>query len=135
MMSFPSRLTPGRKRMRILRRPTESIRPSSPRPERRDCHGRLAALLLTQAGEGASLDDAGFRPWCSATFIGAQHRFSFRIAGPGASAHAERLVTLLPEAEFALPGHVVADLAVDAVRQNGDADVLIDLAVLTVEDW
>ncbi len=41
----------------------------------------------------------------------------------------------LPEADLPLPGHIVADLAVDAIRQGKGDAVLIDLAVLTIEDW
>ncbi len=134
-MSSPAPLQPPRRRLRILRRPTESIRPAMPRPQRRDCHGRLVALLLDRCGEGARLVEAGFRPWCSATFIGAQHRLTFAIGDPDARIRADRLAAALPEAELSLPNHIVADLTVDGVRQDADGTVLIDLAVLTVEDW
>jgi len=134
-MTSPLTLQTPRRRLRILRRPTESIRPSTPRAQRRDCHARLATALLTLAGTHSSIDDAGFRPWCSATFLGAQHRMTLRIGGAHALERAERLAAALPEAELAITGHIVADLSVDAVRLQEDGTVLVDLAVLTIEDW
>jgi len=131
----PAALNAPRRRLRILRRPAEQIRPSTPRAQRRDCHGRLVTALLTLAGEGARIDDAGFRPWCSATFLGAQHRMTLRLAGTDARPRADQLARDLPEAELAIPGHIVADLAVDAVTQQGDGTVLMTLAILTIEDW
>ncbi len=125
----------ARRRLRILRRPTESIRPAMPRPQRRDCQGRLVAALLALAGDDTSLDAASLRPWRSATFIGAQHRLTLRLSGPDALARVDRLANGLPEAELSLPGHIVADLVVDAIRTLDDGIVLIDLAALTIEDW
>lgn len=125
----------GRRRLRILRRPSESIRPATPRPERRDGHGRLARALLAMAGADATLGDAGFRPWCSATFLGAQHRFTLRIAGADAAARATALARALPEAEFAITGHIVADVTVDRLRTDAEGTRLIDVAALTIEDW
>ena len=124
-----------RKRFRILRRPTESIRPSTPRPQRRDCHGRLAAALIAKAGGQAGVAQAGFRPWCSATFIGAQHRMTLRFAGPDALARATEFAAALPEADLPLPGHIVADATVDALNEADDGAVLVELAILTIEDW
>ncbi|MBO9670925.1 MAG: hypothetical protein J7485_10445 [Sphingobium sp.] len=128
-------LAAPRRRLRILRRPTEQIRPSTPRAQRRDCHGRLIAALLALAGEAARIDDASFRPWCSATFLGAQHRITLRIAGKDTHARTDQLARNLPEAELVIPGHIVADVAVDAVTPQDDGTVLIALAVLTIEDW
>lgn len=134
-MTGPALAPTARKRLRILRRPTESIRPAMPRPQRRDCQGRLVTALLALAGDGASLETATLRPWCSATFIGAQHRLTLRLAGADALRRADRLANGLPEAELSLPGHIVADLAVDGIRTGEEGTVLIDLAALTIEDW
>lgn len=134
-MTNPLTLQTSRRRLRILRRPTESIRPSTPRAQRRDCHARLAAALLALADTDSNIDDAGFRPWCSATFLGAQHRMTLRIAGEHKLERANRLAAILPEAELAIAGHIVADLTVDAVRPQEDGTVLLDLAILTIEDW
>jgi hypothetical protein len=124
-----------RRRLRILRRASESIRPSSPRPQRRDCHGRLLALLAELAGPDGEIRQASFRPWCSATFVGAQHRLGLHLGGTDAAARADALAAALADQEFRLPGHIVADLVVEAVRHEGEAGSSLDLAVLTIEDW
>ena len=134
-MTSPLTVQMQRRRLRILRRPTEAIQPSTPRAQRRDCHGRLGTALLALAGEPASIEDAGFRPWCSATFLGAQHRMTLRIGSVHALERADRLAAALPEAELPIPGHIVADLTVDAIRPQEDGAVLMDLAILTIEDW
>ena len=124
-----------RKRLRILRRPTAFIQPAAPRPQRRDCQGRLVTALLALAGDGATIADLSFRPWCSATFIGAQHRVVIHLSGDDALSHALSLVVTLPEAELVIPGHVVADLTVDSISDTPEGGALIELAVLTIEDW
>lgn len=124
-----------RRRLRILRRPSEPILPSTPRIQRRDCHGRLLTALLSFAGPEVSVVDAGFRPWCSATFLGAQHRIALRIDGPNADSRARQLAEELPDAELKVPGHLVADAAVDAIRSQADGTMVIALVILTIEDW
>jgi len=93
------------------------------------------AALLDQAGTGAVLIDATFRPWCSATFIGAQHQIIVRLGADISLGEAREFAARRPDMDLPLPGHVVVDLAVDDVRDDGAPGVLLDLAVLTVEDW
>ena len=136
-MTSVSVASPLRRRLRILRRPTAFIQPAAPRPQRRDCQGRLVTALLALAGDGATITDASFRPWCSATFLGAQHRLVMQLSGDDAPSRALALAAALPEAELVIAGHVVADLAVDGVHEGeaGENGVRLDLAVLTIEDW
>jgi hypothetical protein len=122
------------RRYRLLRRPTESILPASPRPMRRDCHGRLLAALIERAGPGGDVADSGITAWASATFVGARHTVSLTLAGEDAEGRAEALALALPEAEFSLPGHIVADLSVDAVEARTDG-ATISLSILTIEAW
>lgn len=126
-------LPPGR-RLRILRRPPESILPSSPRPERRDCHGRLMTALLAAAGPGSEIVDSTLTPWCSATFVGAQHGMTLALNGADASARAALLAARLPEAQLPIPGHVVAELTVDEKRTGPD-QARLRLCILTIEAW
>jgi hypothetical protein len=49
------------------------------------------------------------RRWASATFVGA--RVVIEVAGPAGTA-ALRWISALPEAEFAIRGHLMADIAV-----------------------
>jgi len=124
-----------RRRLRILRRAGDAIRPAGPRPQRRDCQGQLLAALEAMAGPGTSVEQATMRPWCSATFLGAQHRLTLRINGPDAVNQASALANGLGEAEFSLRGHIVADVAVDEMRADGENSAILSLAVLTIEDW
>ncbi len=98
--------------------------------------GPDADTLLVRAIE-RSADQAGYavevrsdwKRWASATFTGARHIVSLNgRASPGLDAW----LAGLPEAEFALRGHLVADLAVEQVRRDGEA-VQVSLGVLTVE--
>ena len=68
--------------------------------------------------------------WASATFNGARHRLTI-AAVPDVSL--DGWLSALPESEFTLRGHLVADLAVASVRRAADR-VEIDLEILTVEE-
>jgi len=121
-----------------------------PRLPRRDPHIRVTAQVLEMAGSSASVAEAVCRPWASATFLGARHRISVRFSGPDHACEAEAFANSLPEAEFSIPGHIVADACVDAwegreLAATNDADTdaacgrraetLLHLSILTVEDW
>lgn len=123
------------RRLRIKRNQPPSIRPAMPRPQRRDCHGRLAAVIVEVGGPTCHVADASFRPWCSATFIGAQHKILLRIQEPHAHARAQILAEALGESELRLSGHVVVDVAIDDIVEAGPDCVEVVLTVLTVEDW
>lgn len=123
------------RRLRILRRPADAIHPAAPRPQRRDCQGQLLAALATMGGPGMSIEQATMRPWCSATFLGAQHRLTLHFEGPQALEQASDLANVLPEAEFSLRGHIVADATVDELRVVSGDSAVLSIAVLTIEDW
>lgn len=127
-------LIPPGKRYRLLRRPPDSIRPASPRPARRDCHGRLLAALLGSAGGACRIEDSHMVPWASATFVGARHEVVLALSGEDAGLRAELLGAMLPEKEFRIPGHVVADVVVDRREIEGQEARLM-LSVLTIESW
>lgn len=68
--------------------------------------------------------------WASATFTGARHGVT--IDAPASDALAQWLAAL-PEAEFCLPGHLVADLVI--VGSETDAGVCrATIEALTVEE-
>jgi len=69
-------------------------------------------------------------PWASVTFTGARHRITLR-AVPSASLNS--WLADLPEAEFRLRGHLVADLAVTETIPAADVTE-VTLELLTVED-
>ena len=104
-----------------------------------DPHARLLRAVLALAGQGSEIISSSSRNWSSATFTGARHGVSLQLAGADARDRAHRLAEMLPEAEFPLAGHIVADISVEgqAYRRGKDGEGLaqLDLAVLTVEDW
>ncbi len=65
--------------------------------------------------------------WASVTFVGEIHIFQLRITGVAASVADifQRLVTQLPDAEIAMSGYFVAEIAVvaDDEASGSDADV------------
>lgn len=133
-MSVLGIIPPGR-RLRILRRPPESILPSTPRPARRDCHGRLTSALLALAGEHTTVADSSLRPWHSATFVGSWHDISLTIGGEDSEARAAEFMEKLPAAELRLPGHIVADMKAEAMDRSPGECTTMRIAVLTIEAW
>ena len=69
-------------------------------------------------------------PWASATFVGTQHQLTI-LADPVPGLR--DWIDGLPEAEFAMRGHIVADLTVDRVETIGDREHVM-IAVLTLID-
>lgn len=123
------------RRFRLARKPEVSIQPCAPRVQRRDCHGRLVSALMAMVGEPCELEDASQRPWCSATFLGTQHRIALCLKGENAAGRAQSFAAQLPEAEIAIMNHVVVDIAVDAMQLEGVDVARLTLAALTLEDW
>jgi len=130
-----SQLSPKTGQPCLKQRRGDPILPANPRPQRRDCQGQLVAALEIMAGPGATMEDASLRPWCSATFVGAQHRMRLRVEGPDAAGRAQAFADGLPDAAFTLRGHVVVDAAVDSLAIAEEGAAVLALAVLTIEDW
>jgi hypothetical protein len=73
--------------------------------------------------------------WHSLTFTGERHRIDLRIPGPGAADIAELLTRDLADAEFMIPGQVVADIAVEgAMVEHPDGAISLTIEALTVEE-
>jgi hypothetical protein len=73
--------------------------------------------------------------WQSLTFIGERHEIELRIPGPDAELLATRLTDGLTEAEFSVPGQIVADVAVQKpTSANPDGSVTLYVEALTVTE-
>ena len=71
--------------------------------------------------------------WQSLTFTGERHQFQLRIPGPGAKIVAERMCDRLEDAEFSIPGLLVADIAVtNAPKLALDGSISLSIEALTV---
>ncbi|WP_033919691.1 hypothetical protein [Sphingomonas sp. 37zxx] len=86
----------------------------------------LAAQL--SAFQGAIVASACER-WASATFVGARHRLEF-VGDDGATARA--WLAALPEADWSLRGHLVADVQL-IDRSVRDHRIAATVEILTVE--
>lgn len=90
------------------------------------------ALLrhAVQQGIDLTIVSAGWTRWASATFAGARHELLLAAAPSPAI---DAWIADLPDAEFALRGHLVADLTVESNTRIGDR-VEMGIGVLTVEE-
>lgn len=79
---------------------------------RRTLADRLREALSALAQDHAQFAAHNEVAWASATFAGTRHRITLAFEGGGAIEAGERLIALLPEHEFAIPGQLVADAAV-----------------------
>ena len=108
-------------------------------PIRRDPHSRLMAQLLSLGGNGIAIREAHSRPWASATFVGAQHIVTVEFDEATHDApKAQAFVNALGETEFSIPGHIVADAAIDGRETQwtpAGSITRLHLIVLTIEDW
>lgn len=102
------------------------IRWSPAIPTRPSCpHRRLERLLALQLDRDAVMGTSTLRPWASASFVGARHIFPCS----GGNLAIEALQARLAAAEWRLPGHIVADVAVESGDDGG-----YSVEILTVED-
>ena len=72
--------------------------------------------------------------WHSLTFVGERHTAILRLTGTDALCAAQRLSDGLPDAEFDLPGHIVADIAIAGMREDDDGSVVVGIEALTIAD-
>ena len=105
---------------------------SSARAARRPWMPLLSALLELAEGK-AELVRHAERPWASITFSGSRHTIALAFSGAEAIAAGERFLEALPEHEFDIPRHLVADAAVISVvhetlpepRMSVEAELLL----------
>ena len=110
---------------------TKSARP--PRPVRRTMAERVVEALQAIAEGQASVLRHTEKSWASITFAGTRHRLALEFEGEEAVQAGECFIAYLPEHEFAIPGHLVADAAVvevDSVLQPPKLTVTCELLLL-----
>ncbi len=79
---------------------------------------RLREAIAELAGPQAQITAHSLRPWASITFSGARHTIELLFEGAEAMASAEAFLDALPEHEFAIPGQLVADAAIQSVDHS-----------------
>lgn len=73
--------------------------------------------------------------WQSLTFVGERHSISLRIAGPHSEAVVRRLTHALEDADFVIPGQIVADISVvGEPKPCADGSTELSLEALTIAE-
>jgi hypothetical protein len=71
--------------------------------------------------------------WQSLTFAGERHQIQLRVTGAGADQAVGQICEGLEEAEFAIAGQIVADIAVAGEPVRGcDGSISVTIEALTV---
>lgn len=98
----------------------------------------LLRALLGRAGVDRNrilLSNFQSTDWNSLTFTGERHEISLRIPGPGAAAVAALLIDGLDDADFAIPGQIVADIALARPPiDQADGGITLEIEALTVAE-
>ncbi len=103
----------------------------------RPASGLLSALLgrVSEARDRVLLSEIRSVDWRSLTFVGERHCIELRIIGNRSSEVAERLTAGLEDAEFAIPGQIVADIAVvGKPRREPDGGLTLKIEALTIAE-
>lgn len=95
---------------------------------------RALRRCFVALGAPVTVEALASRPWASITFSGERHRLTLCLPGPGATAAAESFLDGLEDRDFALRGHILADIAAIGSELDADGQVRLTLEVLTVED-
>lgn len=100
----------------------------------------LALLRVLTQRAGVPRNRILLSEWCSVdwqslTFTGERHHVQLRICGPDSATAAARLTTRLEDAEFAIPGQIVADIAVVGDAQTcADGSTALTIEALTIAE-
>lgn len=96
----------------------------------------LLRALLDRAGADRNrllLSDIHSVDWHSLTLAGERHLVTLRIPGPDAQRMIDLFVLGIEDAEFAIPGHILADIAVTGTPTRApDMSVTLEIEALTV---
>jgi hypothetical protein len=112
-----------------------AIRPL-PRVRPRGNWMRLLGQVLKLAGGHGDLIRHDERPWASVTFSGTRHTIALAFTGQDAIAAAETVIEQLPDHEFDIPGHIVADAQVREVSHAHAPEprLTMEIEILLLED-
>jgi hypothetical protein len=73
--------------------------------------------------------------WQSLTLVGERHQIALRVPGPQAPDIVTCLTSGLEDAEFNIPGQIVADIALSGDPQGGDdGSITINIEALTIAE-
>ena len=100
--------------------------------------GGLLRALLARCGVSWNrilLSDIESVDWQSLTLTGERHHILLRVSPPDSEKIAERLASGLEDAEFAIPGQIVADITViGAPRTECVGSTTVEFEALTMTE-
>lgn len=94
---------------------------------------RVLRAWFAGLGAPVAFEALTSRPWASITFSGERHRLTLNLPGPGAEAAVDAFLDGLAERDFALRGHILADIEAVGVARDADGQLRLQLEALTVE--
>lgn len=83
----------------------------------------IASQIETMTGDHARVTLTREKPWASITFAGTRHSFAVHWDGPSSPNAMKNLAEMLPDHEFLIPGHFVADIL---VTEQSEFQLLIE---------
>ena len=90
---------------------------------------RLLAARARVSRDRILLTEVASTDWQSLTFAGERHQISLRVAGPDSREAVDLMCSGLEDAEFSIPGLLIADIGV----LSGPARALDGSTELTIE--
>ncbi len=72
--------------------------------------------------------------WQSLIFVGERHEAQFRVTGADSMAIARRIVDGIGDAEFDIPGQIVADIVAGPPQDEDDGSTLVSIEALTIAE-
>lgn len=103
----------------------------------RAASGLLRALLerIGDQSDRILLSEIQSVDWQSLTFTGEVHWLRLRVPGPRADTIVGRLTNGIEDAEFSIPGHLVADIGVAGAPVRAlDGSVTLAIEALTIAE-
>ena len=98
----------------------------------------LLRALLARAGidrDRILLTEFRSTDWQSLTFVGDRHQMELRIPAPDAVLLSERITSGLRDAEFPIPGQIVADIGLECPPQmRPDGSISLNIEALTIAE-
>lgn len=116
--------------------PTLSAKAGRRYKPRRTLSDRVREAVLTLAEGHGSLLTHEETAWSSITFTGTRHEIMLDFDGPEAVAAGEDFLENLPDHEFTIPGHLVADATIRAVdhRFGANERMVVTAVLLLLEE-
>ncbi len=91
--------------------------------------------MLRLAGPEVEFVHHSERDWASATFYGARHTIALAFDGTQAVAAGEAFIAALPDHEFTVPRHLVADAVIASVEhRQSPPHMTVEVELLVIVD-